>query len=56
MTPYKLVWTSQYGKETIEEDIETRKEAQFLQREYTIAFNEGSIAIVKQYRARKEKE
>jgi len=46
---YKLVWTSKYGKETIEEEIEDRVEADRLRREYALAFNEGNIVIVREF-------
>ena len=53
---YKLVWSSQYGTEVIEEDIETRGEAQYLKGEYLLAFGEVSITIKRQYKIRKREE
>jgi hypothetical protein len=44
MTAYNLVWTSQYGTEVIDE-ADDRKTAQYLRREYLLAFGEGSIVI-----------
>jgi hypothetical protein len=41
---YELVWTSQYGTEVIDE-ADDRKTAQYLRREYLLAFGEGSIVI-----------
>ncbi len=40
---YKLIWK----KEVIEEHIETMEEAEFLAREYTIAYS-GYVQIVKE--------
>lgn len=40
---FKLVWQG----ETIEEDIKTRKEAEYLQGEYAMAYK-GSVQIKKQ--------
>ena len=42
---YKLIWFSKYGKEVIETEIPDRETAQYLKREYMMAFNEGSISI-----------
>ena len=42
---YKLKWTSKYGTETIEENIPDKETATHLQKEYTIAYNEGTISV-----------
>jgi len=42
---YKLVWKSHIGKETIEENINSIEEAEFLKGEYSIAYHTGSIEI-----------
>jgi len=48
---YKLIW----NKEEIESDIQTLKEARYLQQEYTLAY-QGSVRIVKQYKKRASNE
>ncbi len=45
---FKLVWKSRYGTEVIEEEIETKKEAVYLQKEYQLAYNEGVVSIKKE--------
>ena len=41
---YKLIWFSKYGKEEID-TAETKEEAEFLKREYMVAYGEGYIVI-----------
>lgn len=43
---FVLIWSSQYGKEEID-TADTRKEAEFLKREYLMAYGEGTIQIKK---------
>ena len=50
---YSLIWDSQYGKEEIESEIETREEAEYLRAEYQLAYGElwqircgGIVSIV----------
>ena len=39
---FKIKWTSKYGTETVDE-AETKREAEYLVREYNMAFNEGTV-------------
>ena len=41
---FVIVWTSQYGREEID-TADTRREAEFLRREYQTAFHEGAVSI-----------
>lgn len=45
---FKLVWTSQYGVEVVEEEIETLSKAEYLRNEYLLAYGTGSIEIARQ--------
>lgn len=58
MTTYKITAQTPYGKETLEEDVKTREEANYLADEYRLAFRGMGfdIKVTRSYKARKKKE
>ena len=41
---FNIVWRSKYGVEVVD-SVNTRKEAQYLIKEYKTAFNEGHVYV-----------
>ena len=41
---FEVVWKSRYGVEVVDE-AETRKDAEYLKREYQMAFREGRVFV-----------